>query len=101
MAGLLSVCPISHTGQYVGFDYEEYGLLDRTHLRFFTIRTARQLIEDAGYHIDSFQFSTPGVTELEKPLLSLPRGGYRLRRFLLGRFPELFGYELIFVARKQ
>jgi len=83
------------------FDYEEYGLLDRTHLRFFTIRTARQLIEDAGYHIDSFQFSTPGVTELEKPLLSLPRGGYRLRRFLLGRFPELFGYELIFVARKQ
>lgn len=33
------------------FNYKKYGILDDTHLRFFTKKTARQLIEDAGYRI--------------------------------------------------
>jgi len=82
------------------FDYQEYGLLDRTQLRFYTLKTARELIENTGYKIESFHFSTAGVTELEQPILRLPRGGYRLRCYLLHQLPELFGYELIFVARK-
>lgn len=31
------------------WNYEEFGLLDRTHLRFFTKKTALQLFKDAGY----------------------------------------------------
>lgn len=31
------------------FDYRESGLPDRTHLRFFTFRTARELVSDAGF----------------------------------------------------
>jgi len=31
--------------------YQETGLLDQTHLRFFTHTTARKLLEDTGFHI--------------------------------------------------
>jgi 2-polyprenyl-3-methyl-5-hydroxy-6-metoxy-1,4-benzoquinol methylase len=34
------------------FPYEESGLLDRTHLRFFTVSSLRDLFESAGYTID-------------------------------------------------
>ncbi|HLN06781.1 MAG TPA: methyltransferase domain-containing protein [Acidimicrobiales bacterium] len=30
------------------FRYQEIGLLDRTHIRFFTLQTARELLQDAG-----------------------------------------------------
>lgn len=33
------------------FDYQDYGVLDRTHLHFFTFRTARVLVEEAGFTI--------------------------------------------------
>ncbi len=34
------------------WDYEDEGVLDRTHLRFFTRNTARALIENAGFQIE-------------------------------------------------
>ncbi len=34
------------------FDYQELGLLDNTHLRFFTLKTVRELCMRAGYRID-------------------------------------------------
>src|SRR5439155_24466058 len=33
------------------FDYADYGLLDRTHLRFFTQRSAHRLAADAGFQV--------------------------------------------------
>jgi SAM-dependent methyltransferase len=33
------------------WDYHDTGLLDRTHLRFFTRRSMRQLVRDAGLHV--------------------------------------------------
>lgn len=33
------------------FDYVEYGIMDKTHLRFFTLKTAKRLIEESGYKI--------------------------------------------------
>ena len=33
------------------FEYERIGILDRSHIRFFTLRTAKRLIKDAGYRI--------------------------------------------------
>ncbi len=34
------------------FEYSEFGILDNTHLRFFTLRTIRELCSRAGYRID-------------------------------------------------
>jgi 2-polyprenyl-3-methyl-5-hydroxy-6-metoxy-1,4-benzoquinol methylase len=36
------------------FEYASMGLLDYTHLRFFTVHTARNMIEQAGYRIVHF-----------------------------------------------
>jgi hypothetical protein len=33
------------------FEYKEVGHFDKTHLRFFTLKTAKQLIENTGYRL--------------------------------------------------
>jgi len=33
------------------WNYKKYGLLDKTHLRLFTLKTARELFEESGYKI--------------------------------------------------
>jgi 2-polyprenyl-3-methyl-5-hydroxy-6-metoxy-1,4-benzoquinol methylase len=35
-----------------GWVYEEYGVFDKTHLRFFSLRGMRNMIQEAGYTID-------------------------------------------------
>jgi 2-polyprenyl-3-methyl-5-hydroxy-6-metoxy-1,4-benzoquinol methylase len=100
---VVSIPNIAHwdgrMGLLVGrFDYTRDGLLDATHLRFFTQRTAKELIEQSGYHI----------VELGRTY-SLPRWVYRIRlvrRFapmlllpVLARlFPNLFTLQFIIKA---
>jgi 2-polyprenyl-3-methyl-5-hydroxy-6-metoxy-1,4-benzoquinol methylase len=38
-----------------GWQYDEYGLFDRTHLRFFTLTTMIQLLRDAGFAVDDYK----------------------------------------------
>ncbi len=33
------------------FEYEDYGILDRSHLRFFTLHTIQKMFSDSGYEI--------------------------------------------------
>ena len=40
------------------WDYEDIGLMDKTHLRFFTRSTARKLVEDAGFSIEELEYSS-------------------------------------------
>src|SRR5258708_7351333 len=49
------------------FRYEETGVLDRTHLRFFTRRTAREMIEKAGLHVVRRTYN-PGLVRPFVPL---------------------------------
>lgn len=37
------------------FEYEPMGIMDYTHLRFFTVATARKMIQGAGYRVVRFQ----------------------------------------------
>jgi 2-polyprenyl-3-methyl-5-hydroxy-6-metoxy-1,4-benzoquinol methylase len=50
------------------FDYRDSGLPDRTHLRFFTFRTARELISDAGFTPLRTRWE-PGIARAFLPLL--------------------------------
>lgn len=68
------------------FDYTDYGLLDRTHLRFFTFHSARQLAEHAGYRI-----LAADVTCVLPPIR---RGRPLVRRFFK-KLPNLFGYQTL------
>lgn len=66
------------------FEYTSTGILDVTHLRFFTPKTARKLIEDAGYQVISIH-----------PILGGGKIGSKVRRLL----PGLFTKQIIFVAQ--
>ena len=48
------------------FEYREEGIMDRTHLRFFTKRSAEMMIREAGYEILEFH---PGATRMPGVLL--------------------------------
>jgi 2-polyprenyl-3-methyl-5-hydroxy-6-metoxy-1,4-benzoquinol methylase len=83
------------------FDYSERGLLDKTHLRFFTRKTARKLLESNGYSILEEQQT---VIPLELVLGWSPdnvvmKALNRLLAAVTWLFPGLFGYQIMFVAR--
>jgi 2-polyprenyl-3-methyl-5-hydroxy-6-metoxy-1,4-benzoquinol methylase len=50
------------------FDYRASGVMDRTHLRFFTFRTARELISEAGFTPLRTAWE-PGIARAFLPLL--------------------------------
>jgi SAM-dependent methyltransferase len=50
------------------FDYHESGLPDRTHLRFFTFRTARELVSGAGFKPQRTTWE-PGIARAFLPTL--------------------------------
>ncbi|MFO1311884.1 MAG: methyltransferase domain-containing protein [Burkholderiales bacterium] len=85
------------------FQYTERGILDRTHLRFFTARTAREMIEAAGYEIVADKVSVMPI-EL---VLGLRPDGWTMR--VIGGtlavftriFPRLLGYQLLYSARSR
>jgi 2-polyprenyl-3-methyl-5-hydroxy-6-metoxy-1,4-benzoquinol methylase len=83
------------------FPRMEKGILDKTHLHFFTRDTAEATLREAGLRVESA--SVTGV-----PLEEVWRGGeakllFRVARKLqhaaLALAPRLFGYQWVFVAR--
>jgi methionine biosynthesis protein MetW len=77
------------------WDYSEYGILDRTHLHFYTLQSAREMFESAGYAINRIEISDIGVGPLRTVLRLLPRGRIWLRNWLVNHFPGLFAFEII------
>lgn len=45
------------------FQYQDEGILDRTHFRFFTLRSLRRSVEGAGFQIEKFH----GINPMKKP----------------------------------
>ncbi len=82
------------------FDYSERGILDRTHLRFFTRASARDLLVSYGFRIVG-EWATPMPVELAFLALARPplQGPSRAVAALLARAaPCLFGYQFVFEA---
>lgn len=74
------------------WEYREIGILDKTHLRFFSISSARTLIESAGYQI-AYEEHTPWV-----PFMC--NGNSRLAKKIVEAFPGLFAVQTIIIASK-
>ena len=70
------------------FEYEASGILDRTHLRFFTLHTMRQMLRESGY-------------EILRRSENRSRGGMYdvLVLFSLGALKPFTVYQYLFVAR--
>ncbi len=77
------------------FDYEESGILDRTHLHFYTLRTAKGMLEEAGLTIIESDI-VPDV-----PLLRFKRPFARLNYRVAHTVPNLFATEALFVAQPR
>ena len=71
------------------WSYEDSGILDETHLRFFTKTTATELIEKANYRTESMKIS-PRVPNVSSPWLA---------NLLFNFFPKLFAYQFIIKAK--
>lgn len=85
------------------FEYTERGILDRTHLRFFTRKSARRMIEQAGFEIIE---ETMSVMPVELALgLSARNPLMRATNFLLWMMtkvmPGLLGYQCLFRLRAK
>lgn len=71
--------------------YEESGLLDSTHIRFFTKKTAIQLLEGAGFEIE--KISTTGCRAYSKSWL--------LNLLTFGIFRPFLEFQYLIVAKKR
>ena len=70
------------------FDYADWGILDRTHMRFFTRKTAKKLIEEAGFEIVEQEY----VPSFPSPVLKKP---------LSKANPNMFAFQFLFKAKKK
>jgi 2-polyprenyl-3-methyl-5-hydroxy-6-metoxy-1,4-benzoquinol methylase len=83
------------------FDYEERGILDRTHLRFFTRKSLRALLEDTGLAIDSIRVTPIPLELVSSFFLSGPgRWFHAVFASLTSLLPTLLGYQFVVQARK-
>jgi 2-polyprenyl-3-methyl-5-hydroxy-6-metoxy-1,4-benzoquinol methylase len=85
------------------FDYKSRGILDRTHLRFFTRKTARRMLEESGYEILEQKMTVipvelVPVVSNSNLLVKMLNG---LLRMFTPLFPGLLGYQIMLVAKPR
>jgi 2-polyprenyl-3-methyl-5-hydroxy-6-metoxy-1,4-benzoquinol methylase len=66
------------------FNYEESGILDKTHLRFFTLKTAKELFETSDYRIIKIDYT-----------------GFASKYKILRLFPGFFAIQFIIAAQRR
>lgn len=71
------------------FNYADSGILDRTHLRFFTRKSARELLARAGYRMVAERFAS----------FVLP-WGWPMPRWVMRLMPGLWAAGFVFAAEK-
>jgi len=81
------------------FDYRDAGVLDRTHLRFFTAATARELLEQGGFRVEKIE----RVIEPPQRFASLRKIAERTpaseQRGLRARLADVSTVQYLIVAR--
>jgi SAM-dependent methyltransferase len=85
------VQPLLMSGRW---DYCDEGILDRTHLRFFTRATAIELLESTGYSVEMVQPIRWSGARIARWLV-------RLNRLLRGRLDDFFPQQYALVARAR
>lgn len=80
--------------------YQDWGILDRTHFRFFDMRSSEELLTEAGYKILKKRWDGP--LPLTQPLRKLlgPVAS-RMDRIMCRLFPGLFAFQFVYVAKTK
>jgi len=79
------------------WNYQSSGIMDDSHLRFFTLTTARKMLRDAGFEIIRFDVSPKLNTRLLRHLPFLTG----LVKGLCKLFPRLLAYQFLFLCRRH
>ena len=85
------------------FDYGDRGILDRTHLRFFTERSLRALLREAGLRVERWS-ATPVPLPQVVPTSWQGRWLDRVHSVNAGvarRLPRLLGYQFVVLGRQE
>jgi predicted TPR repeat methyltransferase len=85
------------------FEYRDRGILDFTHVRFFTMRTIKRDIENAGFRILAIRGSSVPIRLIigrftPEPILRL---GERILTWVTRLWRGLFAYQIIVVAARR
>lgn len=85
------------------FNYAERGILDKTHLRFFTRKTARRLLEENGFEVVQEKATVMPVElvlglSARNPLMRCLNAALALATAVM---PGLLGYQIVLVARAK
>jgi len=108
--GLISISTSNVANWYVRvnllfgrFEYEEKGIMDKTHLRFYTRKSLKKIIKGAGLHIVDFK-GTPipfpmiwPITAKGKPLHAI----HLLYVLAVTIWPTLFAFEWVTLVKKS
>jgi predicted TPR repeat methyltransferase len=85
------------------FEYTDRGILDRTHVSFYTRASGRRLLESHGFEVVA-AIPTAMPYELALPALGRGPAGALTRAFAQGTaraWPTLFGYQFVFEAIRR
>jgi 2-polyprenyl-3-methyl-5-hydroxy-6-metoxy-1,4-benzoquinol methylase len=77
------------------FDYDQRGILDQTHMRFFTRRSLRRHLRGAGFEIVRQEATGLPVEVLIRNEGTVARVLRRLDRLAVSARPTLFGYQFV------
>lgn len=85
------------------FDYSERGILDRTHLRFFTFKSLKKMLDDADLEILTVRTTPIPLPELIPALKNSKTGAFL--GFLIDKmtfvWKTLFAYQFVILAYKK
>jgi 2-polyprenyl-3-methyl-5-hydroxy-6-metoxy-1,4-benzoquinol methylase len=78
------------------FDYDDRGILDRDHVRFFTRRSFERLVRAAGLQIRRTETTGVPVERLTNSQSPMVTWASRLDRYAAMAYPSLFAYQYLF-----
>ena len=80
------------------FDYTDGGIMDETHVRFYTFASGAKLLEASGYRLE--KVFSDGAFPMWKIRNILPDSIVKaLNRFAVSHWPGLFGLQSLYLAR--
>jgi glycosyltransferase involved in cell wall biosynthesis len=84
------------------FRYADRGILDWSHLRFFTARTIRALLEQHGYRVTGRKYTIMPLERLVpmRPDTPILKFANHLLRALTAIAPGLLAYEILLIAER-
>lgn len=85
------------------FEYTGGGILDRTHLHFYTIKSFSELLKRNNLVIEERKY-IPSILPFEHHIgrIGLIKRIYKvLKQVLVMKFPGLFAFQIIFIASKS